>query len=103
MQSVSTILCVLHFSFDRVGISYYDSSIRQLSVLEVWEDGAEFPLIDLGMSFPFSVIYFHMICGGISSSKGSTRGVRKVKLLAFGGVCLWRGGWGTCCDELGFT
>ncbi|GMY24743.1 DNA mismatch repair protein MSH5 isoform X6 [Fagus crenata] len=32
----------------RVGISYYDSSIRQLHVLEVWEDGSrEFPLIDL--------------------------------------------------------
>jgi DNA mismatch repair protein MSH5 len=34
----------------RVGISYYDSSIRQLHVLEVWEDGSsDFPLIDLGM------------------------------------------------------
>ncbi|KAF9589522.1 hypothetical protein IFM89_025240 [Coptis chinensis] len=32
----------------RVGISYYDSAVRQLYVLEVWEDGtAEFPLIDL--------------------------------------------------------
>ncbi|KAI9161743.1 hypothetical protein LWI28_020312 [Acer negundo] len=32
----------------RVGVSYYDSSIRQLYVLEVWEDGnPEFPLIDL--------------------------------------------------------
>ncbi|GMY31209.1 DNA mismatch repair protein MSH5 isoform X6 [Fagus crenata] len=32
----------------RVGISYYDSSICQLHVLEVWEDGSrEFPLIDL--------------------------------------------------------
>lgn len=35
----------------RVGVSYYDSSIRQLHVLEVWEDGSmEYPLIDLGMS-----------------------------------------------------
>lgn len=32
----------------RVGISYYDSSIRQLHVLEFWEDGnLDFPLIDL--------------------------------------------------------
>ncbi|XP_073014124.1 DNA mismatch repair protein MSH5 isoform X3 [Typha latifolia] len=32
----------------RVGIAYYDSSICQLFVLEVWEDGSgEFPLIDL--------------------------------------------------------
>ncbi|KAF4349829.1 hypothetical protein G4B88_026707 [Cannabis sativa] len=32
----------------RVGLSYYDSSIRQLNVLEVWEDGYnDFPLIDL--------------------------------------------------------
>ncbi|KAG1335336.1 hypothetical protein COCNU_03G014550 [Cocos nucifera] len=32
----------------RVGIAYYDSSVRQLFVTEVWEDGnGEFPLIDL--------------------------------------------------------
>ncbi|OMO83496.1 hypothetical protein CCACVL1_11376 [Corchorus capsularis] len=32
----------------RIGISYYDSSIRQLNVLEVWDDGSsEFPLIEL--------------------------------------------------------
>ncbi|XP_022932273.1 DNA mismatch repair protein MSH5 isoform X4 [Cucurbita moschata] len=32
----------------RVGVSYYDSSIRQLHVLDVWEDGSmEYPLIDL--------------------------------------------------------
>ncbi|XP_024021664.1 DNA mismatch repair protein MSH5 isoform X4 [Morus notabilis] len=38
--------CIQHGN--RVGISYYDSSIRQLHVLEVWEDGStEFPLIDL--------------------------------------------------------
>ncbi|CAL2254710.1 unnamed protein product [Prunus armeniaca] len=38
--------CILHGH--RVGVSYYDSSIRQLHVLEVWEDGCtDFPLIDL--------------------------------------------------------
>ncbi|KAK9733277.1 hypothetical protein RND81_04G056600 [Saponaria officinalis] len=37
--------CVMHGH--SVGISYYESSIRQLSVLEVWEDGADYPLIDL--------------------------------------------------------
>jgi deoxyribodipyrimidine photolyase len=38
--------------YSRVGVSYYDSSIRQLHALEVWEDGStDFPLIDLGMSF----------------------------------------------------
>uniref|UniRef100_A0A0D9WI88 DNA mismatch repair proteins mutS family domain-containing protein n=1 Tax=Leersia perrieri TaxID=77586 RepID=A0A0D9WI88_9ORYZ len=32
----------------RVGIAYYDSSMRQLFVLEIWEDVAEdYPLIDL--------------------------------------------------------
>ncbi|KAG8492681.1 hypothetical protein CXB51_010344 [Gossypium anomalum] len=32
----------------RIGISYYDSSIRQLNVLEVWDDGSsDFPLIEL--------------------------------------------------------
>lgn len=34
----------------RIGVSYYDSSLRQLYVMEVWEDGGEdFPLIDMGM------------------------------------------------------
>ncbi|XP_004149586.1 DNA mismatch repair protein MSH5 [Cucumis sativus] len=38
--------CVKHGQ--KVGVSYYDSSIRQLHVLEVWEDGSiEYPLIDL--------------------------------------------------------
>ncbi|XP_044473613.1 DNA mismatch repair protein MSH5 isoform X2 [Mangifera indica] len=38
--------CILHGH--RVGVSYYDSSIRQLHVLEVWEDNdSGFPLIDL--------------------------------------------------------
>ncbi|KAM4092392.1 hypothetical protein ACB094_06G035600 [Castanea mollissima] len=38
--------CIQHGH--RVGISYYDSSIRQLHVLEVWEDGSkDFPLVDL--------------------------------------------------------
>ncbi|XP_022716883.1 DNA mismatch repair protein MSH5 [Durio zibethinus] len=32
----------------RIGISYYDSSICQLNVLEVWDDGSsDFPLIEL--------------------------------------------------------
>ncbi|KAK3423983.1 hypothetical protein EUGRSUZ_F00744, partial [Eucalyptus grandis] len=31
-----------------IGVSYYDSNIRQLHVLEVWEDGSpDFPLIEL--------------------------------------------------------
>ncbi|PON91946.1 DNA mismatch repair [Trema orientale] len=38
--------CIQHGH--RVGVSYYDSSIRQLHVLEVWEGGStDFPLIDL--------------------------------------------------------
>ncbi|XP_037495718.1 DNA mismatch repair protein MSH5 [Jatropha curcas] len=38
--------CILHGH--TVGISYYDSSIRQLHVLEIWEDvSSDFPLIDL--------------------------------------------------------
>ena len=37
---------------NRIGISYYDSSVRQLYVMEVWEDGRQdFPLIDMGMNF----------------------------------------------------
>ncbi|XWS11235.1 hypothetical protein CRYUN_Cryun38cG0066800 [Craigia yunnanensis] len=32
----------------RIGVSYYDSSIRQLNVLEVWDDcSSDFPLIEL--------------------------------------------------------
>ncbi|KAG6689706.1 hypothetical protein I3842_11G188800 [Carya illinoinensis] len=38
--------CIQHGH--RVGVSFYDPSIRQLHVLEVWESGStEFPLIDL--------------------------------------------------------
>lgn len=38
--------CIMHGR--RIGVSYYDSSIRQLRVLEFWEDGnPDFPLIDL--------------------------------------------------------
>ncbi|CAI0437253.1 unnamed protein product [Linum tenue] len=45
-QSQVYMACILHGH--RVGIAYYDSSIRQLHVLEVWEDGnSDFPLIDL--------------------------------------------------------
>lgn len=39
-------------SFSRIGLSYFDSSICQLHVLEFWEDGSEdFQLIDMGMNF----------------------------------------------------
>ncbi|PKI77544.1 hypothetical protein CRG98_002150 [Punica granatum] len=32
----------------RIGVEYYDSSIRQLNELEVWEDmTSDFPMIDL--------------------------------------------------------
>ncbi|CAH9118028.1 unnamed protein product [Cuscuta europaea] len=32
----------------RIGVSYYDSSIRHLYVMEIWEDGNEyFPLVDM--------------------------------------------------------
>lgn len=45
-------LMTLQLFHSRVGVSYYDSSIRQLHVLEVWEDDSmDFPLVDLGMSF----------------------------------------------------
>ncbi|XP_028796757.1 DNA mismatch repair protein MSH5 [Neltuma alba] len=38
--------CILHGQ--RIGVSYYDSSIRQLYVLEVWDSGdTGYPLIDL--------------------------------------------------------
>ncbi|CAK9171889.1 unnamed protein product, partial [Ilex paraguariensis] len=38
--------CIMHGN--RVGVSYYDSSIRQLFVLEFWEDGTtDFPLVDM--------------------------------------------------------
>ncbi|KAI8557566.1 hypothetical protein RHMOL_Rhmol04G0020400 [Rhododendron molle] len=38
--------CIMHGR--RIGVSYYDSSLRQLYVMEVWEDGGEdFPLIDM--------------------------------------------------------
>lgn len=42
----------------RIGVSYYDSSLRQLYVMEVWEDGGEdFPLIDMGMCYSFYFIF----------------------------------------------
>ncbi|XP_021758950.1 DNA mismatch repair protein MSH5 isoform X2 [Chenopodium quinoa] len=44
-QSQVYMACVMHGH--RVGVSYYDSSVRQLSVLEVWEDGADYSFIDL--------------------------------------------------------
>ncbi|EXB66342.1 MutS protein-5-like protein [Morus notabilis] len=55
--------CIQHGN--RVGISYYDSSIRQLHVLEVWEDGStEFPLIDLS-----SHIFLFLYCCNTDSVK----------------------------------
>ncbi|XP_074291392.1 DNA mismatch repair protein MSH5-like isoform X2 [Silene latifolia] len=44
-QSQVYMACVVHGH--RIGVSYYDSTIRQLNVLEFWEDGADYPLIDL--------------------------------------------------------
>ncbi|KAK4794682.1 hypothetical protein SAY86_012676 [Trapa natans] len=33
---------------DRIGVSYYDASIHQLNVMELWEDRtSDFPMIDL--------------------------------------------------------
>nr|XP_009608750.1 DNA mismatch repair protein MSH5 isoform X3 [Nicotiana tomentosiformis] len=38
--------CVMHGH--RIGVSYYDASIRQLHVLEIWEDGShDFSLVDM--------------------------------------------------------
>ncbi|XAR56702.1 hypothetical protein NMG60_11037280 [Bertholletia excelsa] len=38
--------CIVHGH--RVGVSYYDSTVRQLHVLEVWEEGGlNFPLLDM--------------------------------------------------------
>lgn len=37
--------CVMHG--ERIGVSYYDSSVRQLNVLEFCEDGEDFPLIEM--------------------------------------------------------
>nr|GMC80404.1 DNA mismatch repair protein MSH5 isoform X1 [Ipomoea batatas] len=38
--------CIMHGH--RIGVSYYDSSIRQLYVMEIWEDGSkDFPLLDM--------------------------------------------------------
>ena len=42
VEFMSTITDFANFS--RVGISYYDSSIHQLHVLEVWEDGSRVSL-----------------------------------------------------------
>ncbi|VFQ66333.1 unnamed protein product [Cuscuta campestris] len=38
--------CVMHGH--RIGVSYYDSGIRQLFVMEIWEDGSNyFPLVEM--------------------------------------------------------
>jgi hypothetical protein len=43
----------------RIGVSYYDSSLRQLNVLEAWDDGDKgFSIIDLGMISPIIVVGF---------------------------------------------
>ncbi|KAL5730005.1 MutS protein msh5 [Ranunculus cassubicifolius] len=45
-QSQVYMACIMQGQ--RIGISYYDPSVRQLYVMEVWEDGtAGFPLIDI--------------------------------------------------------
>ena len=52
-------------------MAYYDSSTRQLFVLEIWEDSSGgFPLIDLGRLFTSILLYcfyllkskFQVIC-----------------------------------------
>jgi hypothetical protein len=41
----------------RIGVSYYDSSLRQLNVLEAWDDGDKgFSVIDLGMISPLLLL-----------------------------------------------
>ncbi|OWM67424.1 hypothetical protein CDL15_Pgr019884 [Punica granatum] len=51
MGSLSLVIILRNLSFrvqSRIGVAYYDSSIRQLNVLEVWEDRtSDFPMIDL--------------------------------------------------------
>ncbi|KAJ8442960.1 hypothetical protein Cgig2_019533 [Carnegiea gigantea] len=47
-QSQIYMVCITHGH--RVGVAYYDSSTRQLSVLEFWEDTSDYHLIDLGMN-----------------------------------------------------
>lgn len=51
-----------HFSlqnllfYSSVGVSYYDCSVRQLHVLEVWEeDCSDFTLINMGMYFRYDM------------------------------------------------
>ena len=56
-------LMTLQLLHSSVGVSYYDSSIRQLHVLEVWEDGStDFPLIDLGMILMSHCSQFPLPC-----------------------------------------
>ncbi|XP_052178846.1 DNA mismatch repair protein MSH5 isoform X2 [Diospyros lotus] len=46
VESQVYMACIAHSQ--RIGISYYNSSVRQLYVMEVWEDGRQdFPLIDM--------------------------------------------------------
>lgn len=48
----------------RIGVSYYDSTLRQLYVLEVWDDGDKgFPVIDLGMISFLSLLNLSSVLG----------------------------------------
>jgi len=57
----STLFFLLKY---RIGVSYYDSTLRQLYVLEAWDDGDKgFPVIDLGMIFFLSFLNLSSILG----------------------------------------
>lgn len=44
------------FFFSRVGVSYYDCSVRQLHVLEFWEeDCSDFTLVNMGINFQYDM------------------------------------------------
>ncbi|XP_052178845.1 DNA mismatch repair protein MSH5 isoform X1 [Diospyros lotus] len=52
VESQVYMACIAHSQ--RIGISYYNSSVRQLYVMEVWEDGRQdFPLIDMAVSVKY--------------------------------------------------
>lgn len=66
--------------FHSIGVSYYDSSIRQLNVLEVWEDRtSDFPMIDLSMH---SHIHVFRFLAGIAVRKASGSHASHV-------TCIW--------------
>ena len=62
--------------YARVGVAYYDSSTRQLSVLEFWEDTSDYHLIDLGMNSELLIL---TIC------------LSDVRYLVEERECLWTG------------